>query len=222
MKADRASLKSLNSSKSLRTRKPRVKKVLRSEASGDTRDRALKLAQRYLQTLGFAGFSFQTLADELGIRKASLHYHFASKEVLGIALVQKYIDEFRAWAERQEQRSASEGLESLKNLFIEISDGSCRICPIGSLSGELQTLPRKLKSKVLELHQLERDWLSQILRTGETLKNVKLRLSPDATSEALLSAALGSLQIARLRQDSKLVGTVFESLCQSLVQAPRT
>ncbi len=50
------------------------------EKSNNTKKEALQLAKNYLQTLGFNGFSFQTIADALGIRKASLHYYFSSKE----------------------------------------------------------------------------------------------------------------------------------------------
>ncbi|MEZ5706577.1 MAG: TetR/AcrR family transcriptional regulator [Burkholderiaceae bacterium] len=38
-------------------------------------------------TRSYLGLNFQTLADQVGIRKASLYHHFASKEALGVALV---------------------------------------------------------------------------------------------------------------------------------------
>ena len=66
-------------------------------ASPDTKTRALDLARHYLQTLGFNGFSFQTVADALGIKKASLHYYFASKEDLALALLDGYISEYENW-----------------------------------------------------------------------------------------------------------------------------
>jgi TetR/AcrR family transcriptional repressor of nem operon len=36
-----------------------------------------------LQTRGYNGFTYADIAAELGIAKASLHHHFASKALLG-------------------------------------------------------------------------------------------------------------------------------------------
>ena len=42
----------------------------------DTRTKILDSAQRLIQTRSFQGFSFRDIADEVGIRKASLYHHF--------------------------------------------------------------------------------------------------------------------------------------------------
>jgi TetR/AcrR family transcriptional repressor of nem operon len=63
----------------------------------DTKTKALDLGREYLQTLGFSGFSFQTIADTLGIKKASLHYYFASKEEMGLALLNDYEESHKNW-----------------------------------------------------------------------------------------------------------------------------
>ena len=41
-----------------------------------TRDLLLLEAQKLLQNRGYDSFSFQDLADKVGIRKASVHSHF--------------------------------------------------------------------------------------------------------------------------------------------------
>ena len=47
-----------------------------------------------MQTCGFNGFSYADIAAELGITKASLHYHFQSKAELGDALIARYARRF--------------------------------------------------------------------------------------------------------------------------------
>ena len=54
----------------------------------DTRGDIAKVALEMVQMRGFNAFSYQDVADRLGIRKASIHYHFASKEDLGLDMVQ--------------------------------------------------------------------------------------------------------------------------------------
>src|ERR1700678_4839253 len=55
-----------------------------------TRTRILDVAERLVQVRGFNGFSYADVAAELGITKAALHYHFASKSALGAALIDRY------------------------------------------------------------------------------------------------------------------------------------
>ena len=53
----------------------------RSTTAEDILDRAEAL----IQTRGYSAFSYQDISDTLGIRKASIHYHFPSKTDLGVA-----------------------------------------------------------------------------------------------------------------------------------------
>jgi TetR/AcrR family transcriptional repressor of nem operon len=60
----------------------------------DTSDRILDIAGRLVQTRRFSGFSYADIAAELNITKASLHYHFPTKVMLGEALVDRYQESF--------------------------------------------------------------------------------------------------------------------------------
>src|SRR3954453_15192527 len=61
---------------------------------GDTAGRILDSAERLVQARGFNGFSYADVAGELGVTKASLHYHFAGKTELGHALIARYAERF--------------------------------------------------------------------------------------------------------------------------------
>src|SRR5277367_4178237 len=50
----------------------------------------LDVAERLAQTRGYNGFSYADIAVQLGVTKASLHYHFPSKAELGFALIERY------------------------------------------------------------------------------------------------------------------------------------
>ncbi|MEM6867960.1 MAG: TetR/AcrR family transcriptional regulator [Cyanobacteria bacterium P01_C01_bin.121] len=43
---------------------------------------------------GYSAFSYADISKQVGIRKASIHYHFASKEALVQALVKRYHNTF--------------------------------------------------------------------------------------------------------------------------------
>ncbi len=69
-------------------------------AVGSARDdagtgtRILDVAEGLVQVRGFNGFSYADISAELGITKAALHYHFAAKADLGLALITRYAGRF--------------------------------------------------------------------------------------------------------------------------------
>jgi TetR/AcrR family transcriptional repressor of nem operon len=50
----------------------------------------LDVAEQLAQTKGYNGFSYADIALQLGVTKASLHYHFPSKAELGCTLIERY------------------------------------------------------------------------------------------------------------------------------------
>src|ERR1700682_4028701 len=66
--------------------------VTRSQAGRDagTAERILDVAERLVQRRGFNAFSYADVANELGVTKPSVHYHFPGKGELGEALIKRY------------------------------------------------------------------------------------------------------------------------------------
>ena len=58
-----------------------------------TKTRILDVAERLTQTKGFNGFSYLDLAEEVGIKNSSIHYHFKAKIDLAEALVERTHDD---------------------------------------------------------------------------------------------------------------------------------
>src|SRR3954466_8483408 len=87
-----------------------------------TRDQVLDVAERLAQTRGFNGFSYADIPAELGITKASLHYHYPSKADLGCAIVDRYGQRFRAALGQISAtgRAASQQLEAYIQLYADV------------------------------------------------------------------------------------------------------
>ena len=62
--------------------------------SSDTATRILDVAERLVEVRGFNGFSYADVSSEMKITKAALHYHFANKADLGVALIVRYTSRF--------------------------------------------------------------------------------------------------------------------------------
>ena len=112
----------------------------------DTSTRILDVGERLLQTRGYNGFSYADIARELGITKAGLHYHFASKAALGEALVARYAERFfQALLEIE-----SSGVPPLAELeaYIAVYRSvleADRMCLCGTLAVEHETLPDPMR-----------------------------------------------------------------------------
>ncbi|WP_239381299.1 MULTISPECIES: TetR/AcrR family transcriptional regulator [unclassified Frankia] len=63
-------------------------------STGDTRDRILAVAVQLFNEQGYAGTSIRDIAERLGMTKAALYYHFASKDMILDAVVQPFVEAF--------------------------------------------------------------------------------------------------------------------------------
>ena len=95
----------------------------------DTSDRLLDAAERLTQTRGFNGFSYRDLEQAIGIKTASIHYHFPTKSDLGVAMADRYVARFAlGLAEiNTAHPKATDRLCSLVDLFQSVIDDK-RFC----------------------------------------------------------------------------------------------
>ena len=66
------------------------------KARSKTAEEILDVAEMLIQTRGYSASSYQDISQVLGIRKASIHYHFPSKTDLGVAVIERYAERFRS------------------------------------------------------------------------------------------------------------------------------
>src|SRR5215475_711205 len=100
-----------------------------------TREHILDIAQALVQQRGFAAFSYRDVAAQVGIRAPSIHYHFPSKDDLGVALVERYRQRFtrhRSLIERS--GTPAERLDKYVALFRSTVADSAKMCLCGMLA----------------------------------------------------------------------------------------
>src|SRR5215468_7490023 len=83
------------------------------QVRSDTAGKILDLAETLIQTRGYNAFSYQDIADALGVTKTSIHYHFESKTDLGVAVIERYAKNF---GDALVEIAASESTTSLSML----------------------------------------------------------------------------------------------------------
>lgn len=182
----------------------------------DTKTKALDLGREYLQTLGFSGFSFQTIADTLGIKKASLHYYFASKEEMGLALLNDYEESHKNWALKVQDLPSKVKLEKMVKGFKSLSSKNHMICPVGSFTSDFHSTTPKMKKRILQFHFLVRDWLTETINQGKKEGTIRKSLDSEVAADLFLATLQGGVQLARIRGEQKSLEKMLDTMLDDL------
>jgi len=169
-----------------------------STAIPSTAERMLDVAERLAQTRGFNGFSYANIAAEVGVTKASLHYHFSSKAALGRELIARYTERFAAALEAI-ARTAEPAPEMLRQ-YIELYEGVLirdRMCLCGMFAAEYATLPESMQDEVRRFFDGNEDWLASILEEGRTAGTLTFVGDPRDAARLLAASLEGAMLLAR-------------------------
>lgn len=168
--------------------------------STDTREAIMQAARLEVQAHGYNALSFRELAKEVGIKSASVHYHFPTKGDLAAALASRYADEAAAFLD--ELRAS--GLEhpqlvaSYTAVFRKALENNNRMCLCGILSAEYDDLPAAVRAEVDRFTAVNTRWLAELMG-----RRYPAESGPALASRALaiFAAIEGAQLIARGRED---------------------
>jgi len=168
----------------------------------NAREAILAAAKSAAQNHGYNGINFRSIADEVGIKNASIYYHFASKANLGAAVANRYWQDTAQNLKTIREQSASpdEALQRYPQIFRMSLEDANRLCLSSFMAAEYDDLPEEVKREVQCFVEANVEWLTQVLNEKEpdnTGKNAQRGL-------AIYTAVAGAQLIARTRQDINL------------------
>jgi TetR/AcrR family transcriptional repressor of nem operon len=186
-----------------------------------TANQILDVAERLVQTRGFNGFSYADIAGELGITKASLHYHFRTKAELGRRLIERYSGAFRAALQDIEASEvpAPEQLATYVRLYADVLKGE-RMCLCGMLAAEHSTLPPAMQDAIRGFFDLNEAWLAGVLEQGREAGTLRFDGPPQDLARLLLGAFEGAMLVARSYADLARFETSAKRLLSDLAAPP--
>jgi len=178
----------------------------------ETAEQILDLAEMLIQTRGYSAFSYQDIADSLGIRKASIHYHFPSKTDLGTAVVDRYVARFgaalTAIAEDPSQTSMAM-LDFYVEPYIGYAKSADQVCLCGALAGEILALPPELRARVDGFFRAHQAWLTGILKRGMARGEFELPAPASKVARLVFGALQGALLVKRTTGDASQLRDVI-------------
>ena len=168
------------------------------QGESDTPSRILDVAERLVQRRGFNGFSYADVARELGLTKASLHYHFAGKAELGEALIGRYTGTFADALVAIDQRPA-DAPSKLRNYALLYADvlRNERMCLCGILAAEYETLPQAMRDSVIRFFGDNEAWVQRVIEQGLKEGTLRCEGSTGEAARAIVSGLEGAMLVAR-------------------------
>jgi len=159
----------------------------------------LNLAESMLQDKGYNGFSYAHIASELGVKNAAIHYHFPTKEDLSIAVVRRYRERFKLWINnsRVKALSSEEKLDWFFSIYTEMRADKGKVCLVGSMEAEFNSIPEGLQDEVQTLHKEMLTWLQAALAEGRRAGAFQFNGEPANKAALIMSTLQGGLQMAR-------------------------
>ncbi len=183
----------------------------------DTRRRILDEAEMLLLTRGFQAFSYQHIARALGVKPAAIHYHFPTKDDLGVALIQRQAARLAKW--RTLPRVTELPPAGRFALLLEVYFGHLhrggQVCLFGSLSGGFEVLGDPMRTELRRFTAALTGWLADVLAEGRVTGELRFVGDPIAKAAQVLTTFAGALQVARVyeaRQFTLIVGQLVEEL----------
>jgi TetR/AcrR family transcriptional repressor of nem operon len=151
-----------------------------------------------VQSRGFNGFSYADVAAELGITKASLHYHFPGKAELGEALIGRYAARFAEALEEIDARGgdAPAKLAAYARIYAEVLRDK-RMCLCGMLAADYDTLAKPMREAVVRFFDDNEAWLTAVFAQGQAEASLHPDGSAGEAAQALVGGLEGALLIAR-------------------------
>jgi len=177
--------------------------------SSSSREAILTAARRTAQAHGYSGLNFRDLAREVGIKAASIYYHFPSKADLGAAVAKRYWEDTAAALDSMlaETSDPAGCLRRYPDMFRKSLETGNRMCLCSFMAAEYDDLPEAVKQEVQTFAEVNVARLSRVPSAAA----VTSAEGNERRARAIFAAVAGAQLIARSRSDVPLYDALIES-----------
>ena len=157
----------------------------------------LNVTEDMIRQGGYQGFSFRNIADAIGIKSSSVHYHFETKEKLAAATARRYTDNFISSLGAPEELK-SQGINPVTHYITAFRNAIIAdkgMCLCGILGTETSVLPDSIVDELDNFFNQNVAWLENAYKQIDVSKNV--------TEKAVQTLSLleGAMMIATTKKD---------------------
>ena len=181
--------------------------------TNDNRGRLLQIAEESVQRTGLKSLSFRTLADEVGIKSSSVHYHFPEKSDLARTLIENYQD--KLFVELNFIAASDAPLKSRFLAFVDVFSGAAednRICLLCMMASEFAALNGQNQALLASVFRNLENWLVQLFDSQSSQLNTEL--TSQQVARLAISGIEGALLVDRVMHSTERLEAQKASLLQ--------
>ena len=180
----------------------------------DTKTAIMDAAQELIQRGGVNAMSYQHISDAIGIRKASIHHHFPTKDSLIEAVLQRYaVYFFRLVDEIFDSKLDPEvKLRKYAGLFeATLCEGKKdKACLFGMLGAELSTLGSPSAAGVRKFYRENEARLARVLDEGREKGHFRFKGEAKVVAAMIFALLEGGALVARAEGGHKRLHMMVE------------
>ena len=155
-----------------------------------------------MRARGYRGFSFADLARETGIRKASVHHHFATKADFGLAVLIRYAERLRELLVMfANSRSGGQALYKMIGLHRELLNDHDHLCLCVALAGDRTALSERMQAVLAQTNAATASWIESVLLSGRKDRSISVGGDPAEEAWAILAQLQGAQLLAHASGD---------------------
>jgi TetR/AcrR family transcriptional regulator, transcriptional repressor for nem operon len=185
------------------------KRLGETTLSQNAKEDILAAAKRVAQAHGYAGLNFRDLAEKVGIKAASIYYHFPSKAELAKAVAKRYWEDAEAFLDKllKESPNPAAALRRYPETFRWALESDNRMCLSSFMGAEFDDLPDPVRKEIRTFADVNVSWLSKVLSAA----NVVSAKDSHRRARAIFAAVAGAQLMARTRADIKLYDELIDN-----------
>ncbi|MBB4426551.1 TetR/AcrR family transcriptional repressor of nem operon [Bradyrhizobium sp. CIR48] len=164
----------------------------------DTVEAIMDATERRIREAGYSGFSFREVAADVGVKSASIYYHFPTKSALAAAVARRYNQRVVAAADAG-VATGQNVVQAWRAVFRSALDDGAKMCLCGSLGA---TVPDLAPDVAHEVRQFFQAGIASLVAGGLT----------EQRATQVLATLEGAILMASAQGDPTLFDRATEAL----------
>jgi TetR/AcrR family transcriptional repressor of nem operon len=190
----------------MKTTTPRAAETAPPSRGNATKEQVLSHAAALIREKGFRSTSIADVLERAGIQKGSFYYYFPSKEDLGHAVLDRWIDELQR--EVLESLSAKAGPPPLERIsacldgFVhEVESSGCRGgCVFGNLALELADVHEGFRARLADSFSKVANAFASLLEQAVAAGDLRPETDARALGTFLVACTEGGILLAKVHK----------------------
>ena len=187
-----------------------------------TRDDIIRVGLEILSEKGFNSCGIDAVLKVAKVPKGSFYYYFPSKEEFGLAVIDQYAEDAKAFTESFLQDTTYSPLTRLRryldSIAAESEEHSCKKgCLIGNLTQEMAGQNDRFRVRLNEIWDGWKRAIADCLREAMAAKEMGHSANPDLLAEFFIIGFEGAMLRAKVSKTSLHMNDLADILFQKVL-----